>query len=179
MPGDDGFIEVKKKKSGGNNRGKNVKQFSVKQKIIYHLKPMQSAEWTSNSPKTTPFVVTNKASTSGYNKDCTKSQSNKGNGFSNDVNLVSHSNSFEALNVEYPVIEEVATGNEATTSGTQGKLVFVDNDGKSLEKVDYSGNTHKEDEFKSIDHESASYLALNPMGVGYGPKSLCEQWRVL
>nr|GEW47057.1 primary amine oxidase-like [Tanacetum cinerariifolium] len=86
---DEGFFEVKSKKLGE----------------------------TSNSPKMTLFVGTNKALTSGYNKDCTKSPSNKG--ISDGVNLVYLSNSFKALNVENPVIEEVAMGYKATTSGTQ------------------------------------------------------------
>nr|GEY76160.1 hypothetical protein [Tanacetum cinerariifolium] len=75
---------------------------------------------TSSSPKTTPFVDTNKVSISGYNKE---SPSNKGNTFS-------LSNSFEALNDENLIIKEVASGSMATTSG-----------------------------------------------VGYGLKSLLEQWR--
>ncbi|GJR51033.1 putative ribonuclease H-like domain-containing protein [Tanacetum coccineum] len=73
-----------------------------------------------------------------------------------------------ALNVESSIIEEVATGNKATTSGTQevgqsstplverinvfekqdmeGKLVLVDDDGKPVKKVKYPGNTGSEDE---------------------------------
>ncbi|GKE90329.1 hypothetical protein Tco_1567804, partial [Tanacetum coccineum] len=65
---DEGFIEVKSKKSGGNSGGKNFKPVSVKQKTLYHPKAV---------------------------------------------------NSFEALNVKNPIIEEVATGYKATTSGTQ------------------------------------------------------------
>ncbi|GJZ92369.1 hypothetical protein Tco_0664434 [Tanacetum coccineum] len=108
---------MKQKKSGGNNGGKNFKPVSGEQKTLYHPKEMQSVKGTSNSPKTTPFVGMNKASTSCYNKDCTKSLCNKG--MSDDVNLISLSNSFEPLNVENPVIEEVATGCKGTTSGTQ------------------------------------------------------------
>ncbi|GKC02715.1 primary amine oxidase-like protein [Tanacetum coccineum] len=63
---DEGCIEVKKKKkSSGNNRGnKNYKHVLVKPKSQYHPKTKESTEGMSNSPKTNPFVGTNKASTS-------------------------------------------------------------------------------------------------------------------
>ncbi|GKA89266.1 hypothetical protein Tco_0811078 [Tanacetum coccineum] len=63
------FIEVKKKKSSGNNGdNKNFKPIWTKPKTHYRSKVKQSTEGTRNSPKTTLFVGTNKASTSGYNK---------------------------------------------------------------------------------------------------------------
>ncbi|GKE06771.1 hypothetical protein Tco_1398789, partial [Tanacetum coccineum] len=73
------------------------------------------------------------------------------------------SNSFEALNVD-PVIEEVETGNKASTSGVQEE-----------EKVDYSDAQGSEDEVESVDNEMASYLASKSYEVGYGT-SLLEQW---
>ncbi|GJS86923.1 putative ribonuclease H-like domain-containing protein [Tanacetum coccineum] len=123
---DEGFIEVGRKKLGGNNGGnKTFKSGLVKQKTLYRPKVKQSAEG--------------------------RSPSNKGNGFSDDTDLFSLSNSFEALNVENPFIDEVATGIKATCSGMQderksstslverinvyekqileGKLVLVDDDG--------------------------------------------------
>ncbi|GKD40079.1 RNA-directed DNA polymerase, eukaryota, reverse transcriptase zinc-binding domain protein, partial [Tanacetum coccineum] len=103
----------------------------------------------TSSPKMTPFVDTNKASTSGYNKE---PPSNKGNTFS-------LSNSFDALNDENLIIEEVSTGSMTTTLGTQ-------NEGQ--------GN---DDEVEPVENEMASFLASKPMSVGYGPKSLLEQWR--
>ncbi|GKC41494.1 hypothetical protein Tco_1059216 [Tanacetum coccineum] len=169
------FIEMKRKKSGGNNGGnKNIKPVSVKPKPLYHPKAKQSSEGTSNSPKTTHVVGTNMASTSGFNLEYTTSSSNK-------------------------VIEEVTTGDKAITSGTQkegksytrlverinvfekqmleGKLVFVDDYGKPLEKVDYSGNTGSEDEVEHVDIETASYVASKLMGVGYDTKSLLKKSR--
>ncbi|GJZ61391.1 hypothetical protein Tco_0617528 [Tanacetum coccineum] len=117
--------------------------------------------------------------------------------FRHQVIVLSLSNSFEALNVENPVIEEVETGNKASTSGVHeeeqsstplverinvfekqlldGKCVLVDDDGKSQEKVDYSGNQGSEDEVELVENEMASYLASTPLGVGYGTKSLLEQ----
>ncbi|GJQ91895.1 hypothetical protein Tco_0003034 [Tanacetum coccineum] len=60
------FIDVKKKKSGGNNGGTKNFTFLVKPKTPYRPKAKQSTNGTSNSPKTTPFVGANKASTLGY-----------------------------------------------------------------------------------------------------------------
>ncbi|GJU65684.1 hypothetical protein Tco_1247519 [Tanacetum coccineum] len=50
---DYGFIEAKKKKSGGNNGGtKNIKLISLKPKTTFHLKVNQSTAQVS--PKTAP-----------------------------------------------------------------------------------------------------------------------------
>ncbi|GKA72450.1 hypothetical protein Tco_0778666 [Tanacetum coccineum] len=71
----------------------------------------------------------------------------------------------------------------ATTSGNgifplllEEKCVLVDEDGKPLEKVDYSGDHGSEDDFAHVDNEMASFLAKTS-GVGYGTKSMLEQWR--
>ncbi|GKA02674.1 hypothetical protein Tco_0675455, partial [Tanacetum coccineum] len=126
---EEGFMEMKRKKSGGNNGGnKNFKQVLLKPKTLYHPKAKQLAKGMSNSPKTTPFVGTNKALKSCNNKDCTKSPSNKGNGFLDDVNLVSLSNSFEALNDRNPVLKEVVKGNAATYFGSKDEVKPVDNE---------------------------------------------------
>nr|GEW77540.1 hypothetical protein [Tanacetum cinerariifolium] len=102
---DDGLIEVKKKKSSSNNEGnKNFKPVSVKPKTQYRPKAKQSTEAMSNCPKTTPFVGTNKASTSCYNKE---SRSNK-------CSFFSLSNSFEALNVYNPEEVTIDSSNSAT-----------------------------------------------------------------
>ncbi|GKD07655.1 hypothetical protein Tco_1187340 [Tanacetum coccineum] len=53
----------------------------------------------------------------------------------------------------------------------------MDDDGKSLKKVDYSVNLGNDDEIEPVDNEMISFLASQPMGVSYGPKSLLEQWR--
>ncbi|GJV50605.1 hypothetical protein Tco_1446346, partial [Tanacetum coccineum] len=159
----------------------------MKPKTHYRLKAKQWTKGTSNSPKTTPLVGTNKASTSDYSKE---SPSNKGSVFF----LV---NSFEALNVDNSINEDVAMGRKATTSGTQeeeksstpivekinvleekilkGKLVLVDDDGKPLEKVDYPVNLDSDDEVEHVENETTNFLASNE--VGYGPKGLWEQRR--
>ncbi|GJX37820.1 hypothetical protein Tco_0251123 [Tanacetum coccineum] len=90
------------------------------------------------------------------------------------------------------------SGNKASTSGVQvegnsstplvekihrfepqlleEKCVLVDEDSKPLKKVDYSGNHGSEDEVDHVDNEMASFLAKTS-GVGYGTKSMLEQWR--
>ncbi|GJZ59767.1 hypothetical protein Tco_0615583 [Tanacetum coccineum] len=173
---DEGFIEVKKKKSDGINGGnKTFKPVSVKPKTRYRPVAKQLTGGTSNSPKTTSKMS---ASTSG-----------------NDT--FSFSNSFEALNVVDSDFEEVGSCNKASTFGVQeegkrftpiiekinnfekqlleGKRVLVDEDGNPLEKADYSGDEGSEDEVACVDNEMESHLASNPSRVGYGTKSLLEQ----
>ncbi|GKB35771.1 hypothetical protein Tco_0880713 [Tanacetum coccineum] len=87
-----------------------------------------------------------------------KNVSTSGNG------TFSLSNSFVALNDENLIIEE-------------GKCVLVDDNGKPLEKVEYSGDNGSEDEVEYVHNEMASYLTSKSSGVGYGTKSLLEQWR--
>ncbi|GJR27447.1 hypothetical protein Tco_1103679 [Tanacetum coccineum] len=58
----------------------------------------------------------------------------------------------------------------------EGKHVFVD-DGKPLEIIDYLDNLDSNDEIEPVENEMESFLASKLMGVGYGPKSLLEQWR--
>ncbi|GKA48744.1 hypothetical protein Tco_0741702 [Tanacetum coccineum] len=123
----------------------------------------------------------------GMNKASNKeSPSDKGNG------SFSISNSFEVLNVDYSIIEEVAMGSKVNTSSTQeegqcfaplverinviekqildGKLVLVDDDGKPLENAFYLANSNNDDDVKPIENETASFLASK--GVGYGLKHL-------
>ncbi|GKF96454.1 hypothetical protein Tco_0289189, partial [Tanacetum coccineum] len=89
------------------------------------------------------------------------------------------SNSFEVLNVDNPIIEEVTTVSRVTTSGTQedgqcfapiverinviekhileGKILLVDDDGKSLENVDYAANSDNDDDVELVENETASF----------------------
>ncbi|GJS94983.1 putative ribonuclease H-like domain-containing protein [Tanacetum coccineum] len=138
---DEGFIEVKKKKSGA------FKLVSMKPKTNYCPIAKKSTGGTNNSPRTTPSAGKKNAPTSG-------------NG------TFSLSISFEALNVD-PIIEELM----------EGKYVLVDDDGKPLEKVDYSNARGSKDEVEYVDNEMASYLASKPSEGGYGAISLVEQWR--
>ncbi|GJY81450.1 hypothetical protein Tco_0494201 [Tanacetum coccineum] len=54
-----------------------------------------------------------------------------------------------------------------------GKVTFMDDEGKPLEKVDSSGHHDSEDEVESVDNEMTSFLASKK--VGYGTNSLLEQ----
>ncbi|GKB90838.1 hypothetical protein Tco_0963110 [Tanacetum coccineum] len=56
-----------------------------------------------------------------------------------------------------------------------GELTLVDDEGKPLEKVDYSGDHDSEDEVERVDNEMTSFLASKR--VGCGTNSLLEQWR--
>nr|GEW38314.1 hypothetical protein [Tanacetum cinerariifolium] len=126
---DEGFIEVKKKKSCGNNGGtKNFKLISMKPKTQYRPRVNQLTEGVS--PKTT------------YSKKCL------------DI-----SNSFEALNVDDSVTEEVES---------DGKCVLMNDDGNPLVKVDYSGDHDGDDEVEPVDNEMTSYLASKSSGLDMG-----------
>ncbi|GJY40837.1 zinc finger, CCHC-type containing protein [Tanacetum coccineum] len=147
---DEGFIKVEKKKSGG---------VSLKTAPFVGKKHV----WTSgNSSKTSG----NSSKTSGNSsKMISKADiSTSGNG------TFSISSSFEALNVDDLVTEEVE-------SADRGKCVFVDDDGKPLKKVDYSGVQGSKDEVEIVDNEMTSFLSSKSSGVGYDTKSLLEQWR--
>nr|GFC02285.1 hypothetical protein [Tanacetum cinerariifolium] len=54
-----------------------------------------------------------------------------------------------------------------------GKVTFVDDEGKPLEKVVSSGEYDSKDEVASVDNEIASFFAKKD---GYGTNSLLEQW---
>ncbi|GKC87254.1 hypothetical protein Tco_1147903 [Tanacetum coccineum] len=149
---DEGFIEVKKKKSCHNNKGnKNFKPVSMKPKTQYRPKAKQSTEGASQ--ETTPSVgkknvstsveAGNKASTSGVQEEEQRS-----------TPIVERINVFEKH-----LLEE--------------KCVLVDDDG-NMENVDYLGDHGSEDEVEPIENDMASYLASKPSGVGYCTKSLLE-----
>ncbi|GKE50651.1 hypothetical protein Tco_1481909, partial [Tanacetum coccineum] len=55
------------------------------------------------------------------------------------------------------------------------KVTLVDDEGKSLKKVDSSGVHDSEDEVELVDNGLASFLASKK--VGYGTNSLLEQWK--
>ncbi|GKE34378.1 hypothetical protein Tco_1453700 [Tanacetum coccineum] len=55
-----------------------------------------------------------------------------------------------------------------------GRVTLVDDEGKPLEKVVYSGVYDNEDEVASVYNEMASFLAKKD---GYGTQSLLENWK--
>ncbi|GJQ93722.1 ribonuclease H-like domain-containing protein [Tanacetum coccineum] len=161
---DEGFIDVKKKKSS---------EVSTKTASLVGKK---NVSISGNSSKKTNMMNTTTSSNGTF----------------------SLRYSFEAMNVDDPIIMEVESGNKASMSSAQeegnsstpliekihrfekqlleGKCVLVDEDGKSLEMDDYSGDLGSDDEVEPGDNEMASFLA-KPSRVGYGTKSLLEQWR--
>ncbi|GJW43621.1 hypothetical protein Tco_0072420 [Tanacetum coccineum] len=152
---DEGFIEVKRKKSSGNIGGTK------------HFKPVSiTSNMTAATSRNGTFLI---------------------------------SNSFEALNFDNLVSEDVDSGNKASLSDVQkegksstplvekinkfkqqmldGKCVLVDDEGNPLEMVDYFGDHDSEDEVLLVDNKMASFMASKPSGVGYGTNSFLEQWR--
>ncbi|GJW45599.1 zinc knuckle CX2CX4HX4C containing protein [Tanacetum coccineum] len=198
---DDGFIEVKKKKSGVNNGGtKNFKPVSMKPKSIYRPKVNQPTKEASPkpahevSPRTTHSVGKKNVSTIGNSSKKT----GKMNASTYGNCTFSLSNSFEDLNVDNMVTEEVDSGDKAFMSSVQEegksstplvekinmfeqqllerKWVLVDDEDKPLKKkVEYSDDHDSEDKFEYVDNEMESFMASNPSEVGYGTNSLLEQ----
>ncbi|GJX73315.1 hypothetical protein Tco_0311910 [Tanacetum coccineum] len=188
---DEGIIKVKKKKSGGINRGtKKFRPISMKPKTQYRPKVNQPTEEVR--PKTAPSVGKKNVLTAG---DSLKTTS-KTNASTSINGIFYLSNSFEALSVDNPGTEEV---NKTSTSGVQeegqtstpivekinifdkqlmeGKCVLVNDEGNPLKMVDYSGEHGSENEVEPVDNEMTSFLASKPSGVGYGTNILLEQWR--
>ncbi|GJU97305.1 hypothetical protein Tco_1326576 [Tanacetum coccineum] len=129
----------------------------VTQKTQYRPKVNQSDEGVS--PKTASSIGERNVSTSGNSSMKTNMTnaptSEEGK---SSTNLVEKINMFEKQLME-------------------GKCLLVDDDDKPLKKVDYFGDHGSEDEVERVDNEMASSLASKPSGVGYGTKSLLEQWR--
>nr|GEW36119.1 hypothetical protein [Tanacetum cinerariifolium] len=55
------------------------------------------------------------------------------------------------------------------------EITLVDDEGKPMKKVDYSGDHDSEDEVEPVDNEMVSFRASKR--VDYGTNSLLEQWR--
>ncbi|GJZ55439.1 hypothetical protein Tco_0610632 [Tanacetum coccineum] len=115
-----------------------------------------------------PISKKNNANTSGNKKKDVES-----------IKEVSNPNPFDVLNsVENDVDFSTNTGFQIWLIKRliiDGKLTLVDDEGKPLEKVDYSGDHDSENEVEPIDNEMASFLASKR--VGYGTNSLMEQWK--
>ncbi|GKA11564.1 hypothetical protein Tco_0691110 [Tanacetum coccineum] len=81
------------------------------------------------------------------------------------VDSDSDSEVYEAFNEKFYGLERLII---------DGKLTLVDDEGKPIEKVDYSGDHDSEDEVEPVDNEMAYFLVLNLSRVGYGTNSLLE-----
>nr|GEX97844.1 hypothetical protein [Tanacetum cinerariifolium] len=145
---DEGFVEVKKKKSSGNNgRNKNFKSVSVKPKSQYRPKAKQLTAG-ANQIRINLLVrgmFRHQASTSGVQEEGQSSTS-----------LVEKIDMFEK-------------------QPREGKCVLVDDDDTPLKKVNHSSDQDSEDKIEYVDNEMTSYLASKSLRVGYGTKRLLEQ----
>nr|GFA35632.1 hypothetical protein [Tanacetum cinerariifolium] len=116
---DEGFIEVKKKRSCGV------------------------------SPKTAPSIGKKNVSTSGNSSKRGRAKC-------------------------YPLVEKINMFEKHILEGT---CLLVDDDAKPLKKFDYLDDHDSEDEVEPVDNEIANCLALKQLRVGYGTKTLLEQYR--
>nr|GEU33386.1 reverse transcriptase [Tanacetum cinerariifolium] len=131
---DEGFIDLKRKKLGGNDRGKkNFKPVLLKLKSVYR-QVKQSAKGMRTSPKTTPFVVTNKATTSCYKKDFTKKSSKKvmGNKATTSSTKAATHNLGSGSQITTLQADEIS---DLERKMLDGKLVIMDNDEKPLKSI--------------------------------------------
>nr|GEW58504.1 hypothetical protein [Tanacetum cinerariifolium] len=110
-------------------------------------------------------------------KNPTTNTSRKKKNYAKSIKEVSKSNHFEVLiSVENDVdpsttliIEKI---NKIEKLIIDGRVTLVDNKGKHLENVAYSGDYDSEDEVASVDNEMASFLTKKD---GYDTNSLLEQ----
>ncbi|GJZ97015.1 hypothetical protein Tco_0669349, partial [Tanacetum coccineum] len=56
-----------------------------------------------------------------------------------------------------------------------GKCMLLDDEGKPVKRIDYTGDHDIKDEVKPVDNQMTSFVNSNPSGVGYGTNSLLEQ----
>nr|GEZ24510.1 hypothetical protein [Tanacetum cinerariifolium] len=115
-----------------------------------------------SEPKTAPSIGKKNVSTSGNSENT----ASKMNVLTSGNHTVSLSNSFDALNDDNLVIMEVELG----------KCLLVVDDGKPLEIAISLGDHNSDDEVEYVDNDIARFLASNLTRVGYGTKSLLEQW---
>ncbi|GKB40385.1 reverse transcriptase domain-containing protein [Tanacetum coccineum] len=172
--------------------GKNCHlPFEIKHRVYWALKNCNPDLITAGaSPNMDPSIgkknvltSSNSSNTSGNSSKTTIKENVSTSG--NDT--LSLSNSFEALNVDDPLTEEVELGNKASTFGVQeewqcstplveknnmfekqlieGKCVLVDDDGNLLKKLDYSGDQGSEDEVEPVNNEMASFWLQTRRGL--------------
>ncbi|GKB40364.1 RNA-directed DNA polymerase, eukaryota, partial [Tanacetum coccineum] len=168
-----------------------TRKVSVKQKPIYRPKPTGEV-----SPKTDPPANMKKVSIRG-NSSIKTLQTNVSTSSNGTFSL---SNTFEVLNADNSVAEDVDSGDRIVMSSVQEerqsstpfvekinlveqqllerKCVLLDHEGKPVKRIDYTSDHDSDDEVESVDNDMARFLASNPSGVvGYGTNSLLEQWR--
>nr|GEW00275.1 hypothetical protein [Tanacetum cinerariifolium] len=122
-------------------------------------KPSQAPRGVSVSPKVgfqpvkqvyRPVSKKNNANTSGNKKKDAKSRKEANSSGSSFWNVRSSSTSTT------PIVEKI---NKIKILIIDGKITLVDDEGKPLEKVDYSDDNDSEDEVEPVDNEIESFLA--------------------
>ncbi|GJX45232.1 hypothetical protein Tco_0261908, partial [Tanacetum coccineum] len=142
---DEGFVEVKQKKSGGNNGNKNVSISSNSSNMASMTNASTSGNGTfslSNSVEVLNFDDPTNVEVESGNKASTSSVQEKGQSAT-------------------PLVEKI---NMFENQILEGTCVLVD-DGKPLKKVDYLDDHNSENEVEPIDNEMAHVLATKPSGV--------------
>ncbi|GJX58399.1 retrovirus-related pol polyprotein from transposon TNT 1-94 [Tanacetum coccineum] len=169
---DDGFIEVKKNKSGGNNRGtKNFKPISVKPKTIYRPKVNQPTDkkkvsTTSNSSKKTSKTNDSTSSNGIFFLLIRKR-------FRQQVTLqrrqvrrmIRHQAGQSSTLLVYKI-------NMFKQQLLEGKCVLLDDEGKPLKKIDYTGDHDNKDKVEPVDNKMASILASKK--IPNNIQSICD-----
>nr|GEU46243.1 hypothetical protein [Tanacetum cinerariifolium] len=95
-----------------------------------------------------------------------------------DYKHVSKKNNGNTSGNKKKVVEPRKEGSNLNTFDVLNSVendVALDDEGKPLKKIDYSGDHDSEDEVESVDNEMTSFLASKR--VAYGTNSLLEQWR--
>ncbi|GKC35795.1 hypothetical protein Tco_1048179 [Tanacetum coccineum] len=83
---------------------------------------------------------------------------------------------FNQSTAEPRTAPSIGKNNVSASESMEGKCVLVDDDGKPLERANSLGDHNSDDEVESVDNDMARFLASNLAWVGYGTRSLLEQW---
>ncbi|GKF99359.1 hypothetical protein Tco_0298142, partial [Tanacetum coccineum] len=121
----------------------------MKPKTLYRPKVNQPTKEVTL--KTAPSADKKKVSTTSNSSK----KIGKTNALTSGNGKFSLSNSFEALNVDNTVTEELHSGDK--TYLLARKCMLLDDEGKPLEKINYMGNRDSEDEVEPVDNEKASF----------------------
>nr|GEX62649.1 hypothetical protein [Tanacetum cinerariifolium] len=150
-------------KGKGESSGTDDDGF-IEQKLIYRPKPTGEA-----GPKTASPANMKKVSIPNYSlkKTIQTNASTSGNG------TFSLSNSYEVLNADNSIDEDVDSGDRIVMSS--GRCVLLDDEGKPVKRIDYTSDYDIDNEVESVDNDMSRFLASNPSGAGYGTNSLLEQ----
>ncbi|GJS07945.1 hypothetical protein Tco_0364741 [Tanacetum coccineum] len=150
-------------KNMGVGEAKNLKKPSETPRgVPKNVKP------TKEVSKSNPFDVLNSVENDvdlGTNRGASNLASQEANSSGSSFWNVSSSSP-----ITTPIVEKI---DKIERLIIDGKVTFVNDEGKTLENVYYSRDYDSEDEVASVDNEIASFFAKKD---GYGTNSLLEQW---